>query len=258
MLFPGRVYLFPSDKSSVDSPDSNGDENGSRYMKDIHVCLFDIDGTLINTSGAGKCAMEGALREVFGVDTPTRGIPYAGRTDRAIAEDLFRFHGVEISEDRWNSFRTSYLELLKVCLRDRPGVVLPGINTLLKHLAEREEFVVGLLTGNIRDGAYRKLSHFSLDHYFTFGGFGDHHTDRDDVARSALKVVEVETDYRFHPDRLWVIGDTPADVKCGRAIGAKTIAVATGTHSIAELRQTAPDVVFSDLSELDRIISLWS
>lgn len=225
---------------------------------DMHVCLFDIDGTLINTSGAGKCAMEGALREAFGVTAPTHGIPYAGRTDRAIAEDLFRYHGVEVTQEGWEFFRETYLELLKSCLRDRPGVVLPGIQSLLEHLAERKAISIGLLTGNIRAGAYRKLSHFSLDHYFTFGGFGDDHTNRDDVARSALRVVAEKSEENYHPDRLWVIGDTPADVQCGRAIGARTIAVATGTHTLAELRETSPDYALSDLTCRDQLIELWS
>lgn len=224
----------------------------------MHVCLFDIDGTLINTSGAGKCAMEGALRNAFGVTAPTHGIPYAGRTDRAIAEDLFRYHDVEVTEERWDFFRKTYLELLRICLQDRSGVVLPGVQELLDHLAGRNEIVIGLLTGNIRDGAYRKLSHFSLDRYFSFGGFGDNHTDRDDVARSALQVVAKETNNGFHPDRLWVIGDTPADVKCGKAIGAKTIAVATGTHSRSELQSNSPDLTLTDLTCLDRLTELWS
>lgn len=223
----------------------------------MHVCLFDIDGTLINTSGAGKCAMEGALREAFGVTAPTHGIPYAGRTDRAIAEDLFRYHGVEVTEERWNFFRQTYLELLKTCLRDRSGIVLPGVQVLLEQLVGRQGIVIGLLTGNIRDGAYQKLSHFSLDHYFSFGGFGDNHTDRDDVARSALQVVTKETNNGFHPDRLWVIGDTPADVKCGKAIGAKTIAVATGTHTLSELQSTSPDLTLTDLTCLDQLTELW-
>lgn len=202
--------------------------------------------------------MEGALREAFGVTAPTHGIPYAGRTDRAIAEDLLRYHGIEVTEDRWAFFRQTYLNQLKSCLHERSGIILPGIQSLLDHLHGQDEIVFGLLTGNIRDGAYRKLSHFALDHYFTFGGFGDDHTDRDDVARSALVAVAEETENRYHPDRIWVIGDTPADVKCGRAIGARTIAVATGTHSLAELQQTSPDYAFADLSSLDQLIELWT
>lgn len=224
----------------------------------MHVCLFDIDGTLINSAGAGKCAMEGALREAFGITAPTHGVPYAGRTDRAIAEDLFRYHGVEVTEERWMFFREKYLNLLKICLAEKGGLVLPGIPKLIEHLSRQEGIVIGLLTGNIRDGAYRKLSHYALDQFFTFGGFGDHHTNRDDVARLALKEVERETENRHRLDRVWVIGDTPADVQCGRAIGAKTIAVATGLHSLETLQGTSPDYALADLSGFDELCALWA
>lgn len=201
--------------------------------------------------------MEGALREAFGITAPTHGVPYAGRTDRAIAEDLLRYHGIEVTEERWEFFRGLYLEQLRGALRESAGLVLPGIQTLVEHLSQQEGIVIGLLTGNIREGAYRKLSHYGLDQYFAFGGFGDNHTDRDDVARSALKEVERWTDNRHDPDRLWVIGDTPADVQCGRAIGAKTIAVATGMHSLEVLHATEPDHAFADLSGFDELCALW-
>lgn len=249
-IYPDE-FAFP--KKACSNPSS--ELSGSLPM---HVCLFDIDGTLIDTAGAGKCAMEGALREAFGITAPTHGIPYAGRTDRAIAEDLFRYHGLEVTPERWDYFRDIYLELLKTCLPEKSGIVLPGIRQLIEHLVTQSQIVVGLLTGNVRDGAYRKLSHFSLDHHFSFGGFGDHHTDRDDVARSALREVGDRTDHRFHPDRLWVIGDTPADVRCGRAIGARTIAVATGTHTLDQLRETAPDHALADLSDFEFLTKLWS
>src|SRR5207302_7838486 len=129
------------------------------------------------------------------------------------------------------------------------GRVLPGIADLLAHLRQRDQVAVGLLTGNVRAGAQVKLGHFGLFEHFSFGGFGDHHFDRDDVAREALAAVRAHVHPEVTPDRIWVIGDTPLDVRCARAIGANVLAVATGTHTLAELAAAAPDLVLKDLSD---------
>jgi phosphoglycolate phosphatase-like HAD superfamily hydrolase len=135
--------------------------------------------------------------------------------------------------------------------------VLPGIADLLEHLAGREQTAVGLLTGNLRRGARAKLGHFDLHRHFAFGGFGDHHWERDDVAREAWGVVHERFNGSVTPDRVWVIGDTPLDVQCARAIGARVAAVATGWHDREELAASAPDLLLDDLSDaaplLDRV-----
>jgi phosphoglycolate phosphatase len=100
-----------------------------------------------------------------------------------------------------------------------------------------------------------KLRHFEIDHYFQFGGFGDSHFDRDDVARLARDAAMKYLEDRFHPDRVWVIGDTPADVKCGRAIGAKVLAVGTGIHSMDHLESSKPDLLFESLADVDRVMA---
>src|SRR5437660_12530527 len=121
------------------------------------VCLFDIDGTLLSSGGAGKAAMEAALATAFGVPASADGIPFSGRTDRAIGRDLFHHHGVEPSEDNWRRFVAAYLGHLPACLGTHNGKVLPGIALLLESLALLGDVAVGLLTGNIRDGARLKL-----------------------------------------------------------------------------------------------------
>jgi phosphoglycolate phosphatase-like HAD superfamily hydrolase len=142
-----------------------------------------------------------------------------------------------------------YLTRLPSSLNTHHGRVLPGILGLLQTLQRRTDVVLGLLTGNVRAGARVKLGHYGLFEHFAFGGFGDHHFDRDDVARDALAAVHAHVQPIVPSERIWVIGDTPLDVKCARAIGAKVAAVATGVHSLDQLTETNPDVSLRDFSD---------
>jgi phosphoglycolate phosphatase len=214
-----------------------------------HVCLFDIDGTLLSTGGAGQRAMERALGTAFGLTDLSHDIPAAGRTDRAITADLFRHHGIPDSEGARRQFLTAYFDHLPEMLAELRGRVLPGIVELLDRLVERGDVALGLLTGNYRRGADLKLQHYRLDHHFRFGGFGDEHFDRDDVARVALREACRHLDRDVSPEHLCVIGDTPSDVKCARAIGARAVAVATGIYSRAELEASRPDHLFDDFTD---------
>jgi phosphoglycolate phosphatase-like HAD superfamily hydrolase len=215
----------------------------------MHVCLFDIDGTLISSGGAGKAALEAGLIEEFGIDRITDELELGGRTDRAICRDLFRYHVLDDTPENWRRLIAAYLRHLPACLTAKGGRVLPGITALLEGLKGRDDVLVGLLTGNVRAGAAAKLGHFGLYEHFGFGGFGDDHFDRDDVAREALAAVRRHGNGRASPDRIWVIGDTPLDVRCARAIGAQAVAVATGWHPAEELAACEPDLLFSDLSD---------
>lgn len=221
------------------------------------VILFDIDGTLIRSGGAGKHAMERALRSAFGLTEVKDEVPYSGRTDCAIARDLLRVHGLEPTPANQQALHDAYLAKLPESLKDRGGNVLPGVNAVLQELKGRPNVVLGLLTGNIRTGARTKLGHFGLWDYFACGGFGDEHFDRDDVARMALSEVRSHTGRDIDPTDIWVIGDTPLDVKCARAIGAKAIAVATGWHPVEELTACSPDHCFTDLSDHRRVLEVW-
>lgn len=223
----------------------------------MHVCLFDIDGTLINTGGAGGAALKAALRSAFAIDEPTDSVTLAGRTDRGITGDLFRFHAIEDSPENWQRFRDAYLGHLPGLLAQRKGAVLPGIQGLLQSLQGRDDLLIGLLTGNTRDGARIKLAHFGLDRFFELGGFGDRHVHRDDVAREALEAVERRLTKTVDRSRVWVIGDTPSDIACARAIGARAVAVATGIHTAAELDAAEPDHLVTDFADPDVVLSLW-
>jgi phosphoglycolate phosphatase len=219
------------------------------------VCLFDIDGTLLASGGAGKAALESAFTEVFGVALSVQ-VPYSGRTDRAIVRDLLTKHGLDATQEHWEKLQAGYLARLPDSLNRHNGRVLPGILGLLQELRKRNDVAIGLLTGNVRAGARVKLGHFGLYENFAFGGFGDHHFDRDDVAREALAAVHTHVGTHVVPDRIWVIGDTPLDVRCARAIGAKVVAVATGVHTIDQLREVRPDLTLNDLSDPQPFLTL--
>ena len=221
----------------------------------MHICLFDIDGTLIASGGAGKAALEAALAEEFGITRPIDKLELSGRTDRAIMADLFRLHVIDDTPENHARLRDAYLRQLPRYLH--AGRVLPGIAELLAHLAGRHDVAIGLLTGNVRAGAEVKLGFFGLYDYFAFGGFGDHHLDRDDVAREALAEVHGRLNGVVQAERIWVVGDTPLDIRCARAIGARAVAVATGWHSLSELAEHRPDLLLSDLADPAPLFAHW-
>jgi phosphoglycolate phosphatase-like HAD superfamily hydrolase len=221
------------------------------------IVLFDIDGTLIGSGGAGKLALERALVDVFGSLKPIEGVPYSGRTDRAIVTDLFAHFEVEDNETNHLRIRAAYLDHLPAALKEQQGQILPGIPVLLERLAVRESTGIGLLTGNVREGARLKLSHFGLDHHFAFGGYGDHHTSRNDVARIALDEAIRHLELGDAEIEVCVVGDTPDDVSCARSIGARVVAVASGIHDAEELAASGPDILLTDLSDATSLWEMW-
>jgi phosphoglycolate phosphatase-like HAD superfamily hydrolase len=237
----------------------SGDElpHSKTEGRGLHVCLFDIDGTLIASGGAGKAALELALAAEFGISEIGDALDLRGRTDRGIAADLLAGLGIAITVETVRRLLDAYLRHLPECLKRTQGRILPGIAELLKQLQERSDIALGLLTGNIRDGARLKLSHYGLWDYFSFGGYGDEHLDRDDVAREALREVHTRFNGEVHPERIWVLGDTPLDIRCARAIGAKVIAVGTGWHSLEELAEHQPDLLLADLSDPAALLAHW-
>lgn len=221
----------------------------------MHVCLFDIDGTLVASGGAGKAALEAALTEEFGIPSRLENMQLSGRTDRGIMTEMLRRNGLDDSPENYRRLCDSYLRHLPQFLHF--GRILPGIAELLAHLAERDDVAIGLLTGNVRAGAKVKLGFFGLYDYFAFGGYGDHHLDRDDVAREALAEVKERFNGSILPERIWVVGDTPLDIRCARSIGARAVAVATGWHNAEELAEHRPDLLFADLSDPALLLSKW-
>lgn len=222
-------------------------------MGRMYAVLFDIDGTLIQTGGAGHLAFSRAFADEFGVEKLAGDVSFAGRSDRAIALDLMRAHDVPATPATWLQFRRSYLTHLPGALAELNGVVLPGIEPLLIELGAMSHVAVGLLTGNLRAGAETKLSHYRLWGRFPFGGYGDESTDRSDIARAALAEAERHAaENNGHSGPLletMVVGDTVHDIRCARAIGAFAVAVPTGHSSADELATASPDLILPDLSD---------
>lgn len=201
--------------------------------------------------------MEAALQTAFGVAEVRDTVPYSGRTDRAITRDLLAVHGIDPTPANQQRLQEAYLAQLPGRLTRHGGIVCPGVENLLATLSRQPQTLLGLLTGNVRLGAQKKLGHFGLWDYFACGGFGDEHFDRDEVARTALAEVRTHLGREIDPAEVWVIGDTPLDVQCARAIGARAVAVATGWHAFDELAKCDPDHLFCDLSDHSRVLEVW-
>jgi phosphoglycolate phosphatase len=224
-------------------------------MHKTDLILFDIDGTLITSGGAGEHALRVGFEEEFGIRDDLRNVEIAGRTDSGIARQMLRYHGLDVSEQNLARFYAGYLRNLARELPARKGSLLPGIEVLLGALAMRPHVAMGLLTGNLREGARLKLEHYRVVHFFPFGAFADDHHDRNELGPFALDRAREQYGVSFEPQRVTVIGDTPHDVSCARAIGARALAVATGNFNPAQLSACAPDATFENLSDLDAVLA---
>lgn len=218
----------------------------------VRLILFDIDGTLIASGGAGLRAFAAVARHTFGQPNGTDGLGFAGRTDASIVREFFRGHGIAASPENFARFFDDYVFWLDHYLDRQAGRVLPGVWEFLRALRGRGETpVVGLLTGNIRLGAEIKLRHYGLWDQFVLGAFSDDHEDRNVLARIALDRGREWTDRRLAGEEVLVIGDTPLDIACAQAIGAPCLAVATGGTSETELRAGGARWVVPSLAEVD-------
>lgn len=220
-----------------------------------HLLLFDIDGTLITSGGAGETALRHAVKERFGMEEDLSGITLAGATDARIARALLEKHGLAVTPENIAALLDAYLGFLRQRISLHPGRVLPGIVELLDGLRGRPDCVLALLTGNIVAGAEVKLAHYGVWDYFEFGAFADDHHDRNELGKFARTRAQEKHGEEFPPERIFVIGDTPRDIECGRAIGARTVAIATGMYSREQLAEHAPDVLFDDLSDTQAVMA---
>jgi len=212
--------------------------------------LFDIDGTLIRTNGAGMGAMGQAVVEHYGKDQIPE-IRVHGCTDRGIIRELFTKLEIDLDADH-SGFLQTYFDLLKTSLKKSGGEVLPGVIELLEQLNTHPNVALGLLTGNAQLAAEIKLDHFGLREYFLFGGYGDDFSDRNDVAAEARQAAIECLGEKFDASKVWVIGDTLNDVRCARSINAKVIAVETGGDTNKILAESKPDLLIPDLTEVSR------
>lgn len=218
----------------------------------IRLVLFDIDGTLIATGGAGVRAFGEVARSVFGRADVIGRLSFAGRTDPSIVREFLSGSGLPVSDEAFRRFFDHYVFWLDHHLERLSGRVLPGVPEALRALgAMPERPLLGLLTGNIRLGAEIKLRHFGLWDPFVVGAFGDDHEDRNVLAAVARDRGAAWLGRRLEGDEVLVIGDTPLDIACARAIGARCLAVATGGVTLEALREHRPTWVVPSLEALD-------
>ena len=218
------------------------------------VLFWDIDGTLLTTAKAGVFAWEDAVRELTGREFELVSLRIAGLTDFQIAARTFETLGIEADAQFLRRFVDRYGELLPTSLPRKQGAVMPNVREILEHLRERSDIRSYLLTGNTRAGARAKLTHYDLVQYFPDGAFAEDTGDRGSIARRALDLARQGGPVA--EDGLFVIGDTPHDVECARAIEARTIAVATGGYTLEELQAHRPWRALSELPPVEEFLSL--
>src|SRR6184192_3456506 len=205
------------------------------------LLLFDIDGTLIHSGGAGVQALKSAFQERFGIDDDLHDIEIAGMTDSGIVLSILNKHNIPASNENVSGLLDSYVHFLSLELPRRKGKLLPGVLELLQRLKSRRHLVLALLTGNVSRGAQLKLEHYAVWHFFEFGAFADDHHDRNQLGPFARTRAQEKHGHEFSAKQIDVIGDTPRDIACGRAIGARTIAIATGMCPREKLSTHRPD-----------------
>lgn len=211
------------------------------------VLLFDVDGTLIATGGAGGRAMARTARELFGIDAAS--ISVAGRTDSWIVRQLAESAGYSCDSASVARFRQRYLAHLEIEMRAGAKEPLAGVRALLDRLNRRADLWVALLTGNFRRGAEIKLAHFGIESYCRGGAFGDDDEDRRSLLPIALSRVAAEGGPHALPQDTIVVGDTPHDVDVALSNGARAIGIATGPFSVEELRAAGAQAVLEDLRD---------
>jgi phosphoglycolate phosphatase len=221
------------------------------------IVLWDIDQTLIRTGGAGSAAMDLAFAEIYGIDDAFGRVEFSGRTDYAIFRDALYFNEVSLDgfENQMERFRDVYLVHLAEVLPEKEGTVLPGVLELIDAV-ENGGHVQGIATGNFEGGARLKLEHFGLRSRLRFGAYGDRTAVRSELVREAAEAVR--QGYGLGDGNVVVIGDTPLDVEAARANGFVCLAVATGHHSVAELKEAGAHEAVSDLSETTAALDLIS
>lgn len=220
------------------------------------LLLFDIDGTLITSGGAGEHALRLGIKDRFGIDDDLRGIEIAGRTDSGIARQFLARHSLPDTPGNRASFFEGYLDHLAIMLPKKEGRLLPGILELLNALKSRDDVVLALLTGNLERGAELKLTHYGVWDFFEFGAYADDHHDRNELGNFARTRAKQRHGIDFESEHIFILGDTPHDITCARAIGAKAVAIATGQFSHEDLAAHAPDFLFDDLSDVNAVVAV--
>jgi phosphoglycolate phosphatase len=217
----------------------------------VKLVLFDIDGTLVHTGHAGTQAFAKTFATEFNAHSGLEKMKFAGRTDVSLVREFFGHNHIPATPKNFQRFFENYIFWLDQILARSKTEICPGVWEMLRDLrALTKPPIIGLLTGNIRLGAEIKLRHFGLWEEFEFGGFADDHEERDLIAAAAHDRSHRVLGRKLRGEEMVVIGDTPFDIRCGKAIGAKVLAVATGGAKLEELKKCQPDWAVTDLTQI--------
>lgn len=218
------------------------------------LAVFDVDGTLLSNGTAVRTLFFKAFEETTGVKPEKNGICFAGQTDRGIMRKLLVNNGVDgVFEDRFHAFETCFEEMVEDVYFDHPDpIMLPGVEELLDELTARKDVAMVLGTGNCRGTCFTKLRRFALDHYFSGGGFGGDHEVRSDAIQAALDDGRKQESWTG--EVAWVIGDTVNDIRAARAVGAKSLCVATGPEAYDNLVAGEPDALLRSLRDTSEVL----
>jgi phosphoglycolate phosphatase len=225
----------------------------------IRLVLFDIDGTLVHTGHAGTQAFARTFATEFNLHHGSEKMKFAGRTDVSLVREFFKIHDLPETPEHFAQFFERYVFWLDHLLAHSNGSACKGVREFIRDLQSLPNPpMLGLLTGNIRLGAELKLRRYGLWEIFETGAFADDNENRDHIAVAALERGRRVLGKNLQPQEIVVVGDTPFDVRCGKFIGAKTLAVATGGATLDELKKCQPDWAVKDLTQVNaREICLW-
>jgi phosphoglycolate phosphatase-like HAD superfamily hydrolase len=218
------------------------------------LLIWDIDGTLVDCGAAGRKAMDRTFEDLFQVKNGFDGISMSGRLDQVILKDAFERHGVAATD--LQVFYDRYEKVLDSVLENTDVRLYQGIEKVLAYTGAHKEMINVISTGNCEVGAWLKLKHAGIDHYFDKGGFGCSFTAREDLVGQVIKDVEAEHQLSFLPENVFVIGDTPHDITSGQHHQATTIAVLTGSYTKEELMAYQPTYIIENFAQIEDFIDM--
>jgi phosphoglycolate phosphatase len=229
----------------------------------LKILLFDIDGTLLLTGGAGRIAIDIAFNELFGIDRAWGNTAPDGKTDPLIFQEIAcRVLKRSLRTDELQSLQKIYLAQFRTLIDKSPRFrLMPGVENFLGKLSGHSKYVLGIQTGNFEEVAWLKLQRGNLRKYFNFGGFGSDSPERTDIVGTAMKRAQAwlnkhRADDAADPFVTFVIGDAPQDILAGKALNLRTLAVTTGRARKEDLAACRPDYVLTDLSDSDKVIEV--
>ena len=225
----------------------------------MKLLLFDIDGTLLVSNGAGRRAMKSSLPRILNLDSVNlEGIDFGGRTDPQIIRDILLTNGIDAKDvdDLLPDALEAYVTAFQANFQDDYVTALSGAIDLIEALSEMDHIQLAVLTGNVHPTAYTKLEAIGVAEYFPFGAFGSDHADRYQLPEIALQRALDHNGHNYVEKNIVIIGDTKHDILCGRHLNVFSVAVSTGHYHADDLSNYGPDLLLENLSNIEKFIEL--